>query len=415
MNNRRNFLKSSAAAGLALPWLESMGGFAHAQSAQNARPPQRLLLIGLTLGIHREAFQPSETGRDYQASEYLQLIDEFRDQYTVISGLDHPGVHGGHGTEPRLFTGIPSHSKNTLSLDQKIAGSIGDQTRFDSLALSAGNNEFSWTASGSRIPAEKKMAKVYSRLFVNENADSSEKVLKEISHGKSILDLVNRQAKSLRPHLSSTDKDKLEEYFESVRENERRLIKSEGWVHKPKPQVDANEPSDPSDESAIVDQLRNVCDMTHLAFKTDSTRVVTFGYFRQNKVNIPGVSNAYHSLSHHGKDPGNIAQLKLVEKEFFKGLKKLLTDLKNTREGDSTLLDRTTIIVSSNLGNGSSHSNKELPVLLLGGNYNHGQHLAFEPGAAPLSNLFVSTLNQFGIADKSFGVSTGALQGLEIG
>ena len=122
----------------------------------------------------------------------------------------------------------------------------------------------------------------------------------------------------------------------------------------------------------------------------------------------------YHPLSHHGQDPNNIAQLKLIEMELFKELKTLLTNLRNTKEGDANLLDRTTIIVTSNLGNASNHSTKDLPVLVIGGRFKHGQHLAFEPSTVPLSNLYVSVLNQFGQADKKFGTATGPLKGLEI-
>jgi hypothetical protein len=188
-------------------------------------------------------------------------------------------------------------------------------------------------------------------------------------------------------------------------------VKSESWVHTPKPKVDAPAPKDPADRAEIITQLRNVCDMTQLAFQTDSTRIVTFGYFQQNNVKVDGVTNGYHPLSHHGQDPENIAQLKLIEKELFKELKTLLTNLKNTKEGDGNLLDRTTVIVTSNLGNASNHSTKDLPVLVLGGGFKHGQHLAFEPSTVPLANLYVSVLNQFGVADKSFATSTGTLKG----
>lgn len=409
---RRNFLKAAGAT-LALPWLDSFEGFAHA--AQAKTPPQRLLMICLPLGIYRNAIIPADAGAGFQSPEYLSLLEKFRDRYTVISGLDHPGVNGGHSSEPRIFTGVPSHQKNARSLDQYVASKVGQQTRFDSLVLSAGRNEFSWTDSGTKIPSEAKMARVYVKLFGQEDKASTEKVLREIGHGKSIMDLVQRQAKALRPSLSPADQDKLEEYFESVRETERRLVKSERWVHTPKPKVDMPMPEDPTDRAEIITQIRNVCDMTHLAFQTDSTRVVTFGYFQQNSVNIPGVKNAYHALSHHGKDPNNIAQLKRIESEFFKELSRLLTNLQNTKEGDATLLDRTTIVVTSNLGNGSNHSTKDLPVLLLGGRYNHGQHLAFEPSTVPLCNLYVSVLNHLGLADPSFGTSTGTLEGLEIG
>ena len=409
---RRNFLRASGAA-LALPWLDSLSGFVHA--ADSKASPQRLLMICLPLGIYRDAIIPKESGAQYKPPEYLSLIDDFRDRFTVISGLDHPGVNGGHSAEPRIFTGVPSNKKNVRSLDQYLATQIGQETRFDSLVLSAGRNEFSWNDSGAMVPSESKMSRAYAKLFGQEDKAGTDKVLREIGHGKSIMDLVQRQAKALRPSLSPTDQDKLEEYFESVRETERRLVKSERWVHTPKPKVDLPTPADPADQAEIVTQLRNVCDIAHLAFQTDSTRVITFGYFQQNKVNVPGVSNAYHALSHHGKDPNNIAQLKRIEAEFFKELRRLLTHLKNTKEGDATLLDRTTVVVTSNLGNGSNHSNKDLPVLLIGGRFDHGRHLAFDPSAAPLSNLYVSILNQFGLADKSFGSSTGSLRGLEIG
>ena len=410
-STRRNFIKGTSAM-LGLPWLESLGGFVHA--ADKKAVPQRLILVGVPLGIYRDALMPKTAGFGYETSEYLSILDEFRDHFTVISGLDHPGIGGGHSAEARIFTGQPSNLRNVRSLDQYLAAHIGQQTRFDALTLAVGHNQFSWTDGGAMVPAEDKMANVYAKLFLDESRATAEKVVQQIGQGKSIMDLVQRQAQALRPRLSQADQEKLEEYFESVRETERRLVKSESWVHMPKPRVDVPAPRDPTSPGEIVTQLRNVCDMTYLAFKTDSTRVVTFSYFQQNNVNIQGVSNGYHSLSHHGLDPNNITQLKLVEKELFKELKTLLTSLKSAKEGDSNLLDRTTILVTSSLGNASNHSNKDLPVLLMGGRFKHGQHLAFEPSTVPLSNLYVSVLNQFGLADKKFGTATGPLQGLEL-
>jgi hypothetical protein len=412
MNITRRHLIKGTTAMLGLPWLESLGGFAHAADAK--AEPRRLVLINVPLGIYQDALKPKQAGPRYAASEYLAVLNDFRDRFTVISGLDHPGVGGGHASEARIFTGVPSNKRNARSLDQYLASKIGQHTRFDTLALSAGRNGFSWTESGTQVPAESKMANVYTRLFLDESKATEEKVIEDIGHGKSIMDLAQRQAKSLKPQLSQADQDKLEEYFESVRETERRLVKSEGWVHTPKPRVNAPVPKDPASGAEIVTQLRNVCDMTHLAFQSDSTRIVTFGYFQQNNVKVEGVTNGYHPLSHHGQDPSNIAQLKLIEMELFKELKTLLTNLQNTKEGDATLLDRTTIIVTSNLGNASNHSTKDLPVLVIGGRFQHGQHLAFEPSTVPLCNLYVSVLNQFGLADRTFGTSTGPLKGLEL-
>ena len=165
MTNRRNFIKGAGVT-LTLPWLET---FSQLHAADAESEPRRLLLICVPLGIYREAFMPTESGADYKATEYLSAIDEFRDQYTVISGLDHPGVNGGHSTEARIFTGVPSNKRNVRSLDQYLAGHIGQHTRFDAMPLSAGNSNFSWTDGGTMVPAESKMAKVFARMFVGEN------------------------------------------------------------------------------------------------------------------------------------------------------------------------------------------------------------------------------------------------------
>ena len=408
--SRRCFLRGAGVA-LGLPWLESLGGIAHA--AEAGKEPRRLLLICLPLGIFRDSLIPKQSGAGYELTEYLAPLAELRDRFSIVSGLEHPGVGGGHASQPRIFTGIPSAERNRRSLDQYVAATLGQHTRFDSLALSAGANDFGWTDGGSMVPAEKSIGDAFARLFAEEGAANKAKVLGEIGRGKSILDHVLDDARDLQSRLSQRDQGKLEEYFESVRATEKRLVKSEAWIHQPKPEVNSKPPA-PFAPDEIITNLRGVCDLTHLAFKTDSTRIITFGYFRQDTVAVPGVNVGYHNLSHHGQDEGNIAQLKRVERAFFDELKTLLTNLKNTTEGDATLLDRTMILVTSNLGSGNSHSNKDLPVLLAGGRFQHGQHLAFAPGTVPLCNVFVSVLNQLGFDDKSFATSTGTLKGLEL-
>ena len=158
-------------------------------------------------------------------------------------------------------------------------------------------------------------------------------------------------------------------------------------------------------------------DLIHLALQTDSTRLVTHpaAAARASVPPIPGVSLGHHDLSHHGQDPDKIDQLKKVEIEKMKTLRDFLTKLKETKEDGATLLDRTTVFFSSNLGNASTHSCKNLPVLLAGGGFKHGQHLAFDPkNAPPLANLYVSMLQRLGIEADKFGSSTGTLTGLEM-
>lgn len=411
LTSRRTFLKASGIT-LALPWLESLGGALHAADA--ATEPRRLLLVCLPLGIYRDSIIPAEAGPNFTAPAYLTHLEPFRSKYSILSGLDHPGVSGGHGAQPRIFTGVPSAESNRISLDQHVAATLGQYTRFDCLPLSAGAGDFSWTASGSMVPAYDKMADVYSMMFLATDPRKRKEIQTRLDNGQSILDFLDGQAASLKPRLSSTDQAKLEEYFDTVRNTEKRLAKSESWLDRPKPEVKAKPPVDPTSKDAISESIRNAFDMAFLGLKTDSTRVITVGYFRQGNVDIPGVENAYHALSHHGKDPGSIAQLNRIEDFFFQEFASLLDRLEKTREGDATLLDRTTIIVTSNLGNGSNHSNKDLPVLLAGGRFEHGSHHAFEPSTVPLSNLYVSVLNQLGLPDTSFGTSTGPLQGLNL-
>jgi hypothetical protein len=410
LSTRRRLLCGAGVA-LSLPWLESLGGIAHA--AEPGKEPRRLLLICLPLGIYRDSFIPKQSGASYEITEYLAPMVDLRHLFTIVSGLEHPGVGGGHAAQSRIFTGVPSAERNRRSLDQHVAATLGQYTRFDSLALSAGANDFGWTDGGSMVPAERNVADAFAKLFGEDGANNKTKLLQEIGRGKSILDHVLDEARDMQIRLSQLDRDKLDEYFESVRATEKRLVKSEEWMHQPKPKVNSQPPASFAPDEIIMN-LRGVCDLTYLAFKNDSTRVITFGYFRQDTVAVPGVNVGYHNLSHHGQDEGNIAQLKRVERAFFEELKTLLTSLQNTREGDSTLLDRTTIVVTSNLGSGNSHSNKDLPVLLAGGRFQHGQHLAFKPGTVPLSNLYLSVLNQLGLEDDQFATSTGQLAGLEL-
>ena len=211
------------------------------------------------------------------------------------------------------------------------------------------------------------------------------------------------------PSLGADDRDKLDEYFTSVRELEQRLAQDEAWSKKPKPKVDAKPPKDIPNAADLIGRTRLLFDLTHLALQTDSTRLVTITAGGTSRVPpIPGVTLGHHDLSHHGKDPGKIEQLKIVEVETMKTLRDLLAKLKQTKEDGASLLDRTMVFFGSNLGDASSHSVKNLPVLLAGGGFRHGQHLAFDPkNPPPLCNLYVSMLQRLGIETTSSAPAPG--------
>lgn len=410
LSTRRHFLRGVGIT-LSLPWLESLGGILHAADVE--KEPRRLLLVCLPLGIFRDALIPKQTGIGYEATEYPP-----RSRTSATSSPSSPAsnIRASVVVMPRSLASLPASllPSATAVRSTSMSPPHSASTRASTRSRSAPGPMTSVGPTAAAWCQPRKTSLMPSRNFSPRKARPTKpKSCAKIGRGKSILDFVLDEASDLRPRLSKRDQDKLEEYFESVRATEKRLVKSEEWMHTPKPQVGVKAPA-PFAQDEIITNMRNVCDLTYLAFKTDSTRVITFGYFRQDTVAVPGVKVGYHNLSHHGQDEGNIAQLKRVERAFFDELKTLLTNLKNAKEGNSNLLARTTIVITSNLGSGSSHSNKDLPVLLAGGRFQHGQHLALAPGAVPLSNLYLSVLHQLGMDDKSFGASTGTLKGLEL-
>jgi hypothetical protein len=410
---RRHFLRA-AGVSLALPWLD-----AHAQSPA-ARPSRRMVCICAPLGLHAPNLFPERSGREYGLTPYLEVLRELRDDFTVISGLAHPDVGSSHDSIYSFLTAAPHPEiragfRNSISLDQFAANHLSGETRFPSLALSCEGFSLSWTRSGAIVPSYSFPSTVFARLFLEGRPDEVEAQVRRIRDGRSILDAVGEQARSMQPRLGAADRDRMNEYLSSVRELERGLARSEEWSRRPRPRVEASPPQDNRNPADVVGKAQLMFDLIHLALQTDSTRLVTLLLLGTSLVPpIPGVSLGHHDLSHHGQDPTKIAQLRAVELAKMRAFGAFLAKLKETRDGDATLLDRTTVLFGSNLGNASSHSARNLPVILAGGGFRHGQHLAFNPAnPPPLSNLYVSMLQRLGIDADRFGSSTGTLAGLE--
>jgi len=414
---RRQFLRA-AGVSLALPCLDV---FSARASDAAGKPRQRMVCICTPLGLYAPNLFPEKAGKEYEPTPYLELLKDFRDDFTVISGLAHPGMSSGfaHQATASFLTGVPGAGRpgfrNAISVDQLAAEQIGDQTRFPSLTLSGEGLGLSWTRTGAIVPADNSPSKVFARLFLDGSPDEVRAQVRRLEDGRSILDDVREQADLLRTNLGAGDRDKLDEYLSSVRDLELRLVKDEAWCRTPKPKVDVPPPQDIPNASDLIGRTRLLFDLTHLALRTDSTRLVTIMLAGStNAPPIPGVSLGHHDLSHHGKDPGKLEQLKIVELETIKTVGDLLAKLKDSKEDGGTLLDHTTVFLGSNLGDASSHSVKNLPVLLAGGGFRHGQHLAFDPqDPPPLCNLYVSMLQRLGIETDKFGSSTGTLTGLE--
>ena len=410
---RRTFLRAAGVA-VALPALE-----AHACAASAAKPLRRMVCINTPLGLHPAAFFPEKSGKDYTLSPYLEILKELRDDFTVISGLTHPDVGPSHDSNFSFLTGAPHPEqragfKNSISLDQFAAEHLRGETRYASLPLSCEGFTLSWTRSGAMVPSEAWPASVFAKLFIEGKPDEVEAQKRRLQDGQSILDTVGEQAKKVKSGLGPSDRDKLDEYFTSVRELEQTLLQSEDWIKKPKPKVDAKQPQNVANPTDLIAKTKVWFDLIHLALQTDSTRLVTLQLLGTSGVPpIPGVSLGHHDLSHHGKDPTKIDQLKKLEIEKMKTLRDFLKKLKDTKEDGATLLDRTTVFFSSNLGDASTHAVKNMPIVLAGGGFKHGSHLAFDPkNSPPLCNLFVSMLQRLGLEVDKFGSSKGTLTGL---
>ena len=415
--SRRHFLRAAGIT-LALPALDSFLPRGHASATRT--PIRRMVCICTPLGLHAPYFFPEQAGKDYQLSPYLDLLKEFRDDFSVISGLSHPDVGSSHDSIYSFLTGAPHPEirggfRNSISLDQLAAEQIGGETRFPSLSLSSEGFGLSWTRSGALVPSETQPRAVFARMFFEGRPDEVQAQTQRLRNGQSILDTVREEASRMQASLGGRDREKVDEYFTSVRELEKRMVTAQEWAKKPKPVVDAKPPAEISNPADLVGKTRLMFDLAHLALQTDSTRLISMLMLGTSSVPpISGVSLGHHDLSHHGQEPGKIEQLKLVEIEKMKSVHELLTKLKKTQEEGASLLDRTMIFFSSNLGNAANHSARNLPVLLAGGGFKHGQHLAFDPkNPPPLSNLYVSMLQRLGIETDKFGSSTGSLSGLE--
>jgi hypothetical protein len=427
--SRRRFLQGAGIA-LALPFLDSMlSGFARAASISSplapGAVPRRMFAVCNNLGLLSQQFFPTGAGRDYVPSDYLKHLQEFRSDFTTFDGVSHPSVDSGHPADVCFLTAAPHPGggsfHNTISLDQVVAERLGILTRFPSLTLSVNtrSRSLSCTGTGVSIPPEDKAAEVFKQLFLQGTQAEVDSQVRKLDTGRSILDTVADQARSLQRTLGPNDRERLDQYFTSVRDLEHRLQVSKGWETKPKPVIDVPIPVDPANPAAYMAKVKLMYDLARLAFQTDSTRSITLMLDSASTPAVEGITETaitegYHNLSHHGKSPEKLAQLEALDHAHMRLLSNLYRDLQGVREGGETLLDRTMVLYGSNLGDANAHVCTNMPVILAGGGFRHGQHLAFDRERNyPLPNLFVSMLQRMGIEESRFASSTGTMRGLE--
>ncbi len=409
--DRRQFLRGAGGL-LALPFLTSLARpLAGAQPIADVR--RRFVCVGTFLGMYPGEWHP-EVGST-RVPKLLEPLMEHRNDFTVISGVDH-GINGGHQGTPSFLSGVyqPEYIgesimvRNQITLDQVAAKHLSKNSRFDSIQLGASEGKpsqtLSWDENGVPLLPEADPIKVFERLFVDDlNPAAADRAM---GFKRSVLDMVADDARRLQREIGAEDRDKVDAYFSSIRDVEKRIERQQQWVNTPKPGVP------PLLERPITfhENLDMMFELTALALQHDSTRVASIELPAGGLPIVLGGEqlSGYHGQSHHGKDPAVLQELIRIEQMHTRSLAKFITRLKGIQDGDATLFDRTQILFGSGLGNGSSHSNKNLPVLVAGGDLRHtGQDLIFAERTTPLSNVFVTMLQSMGIEQDAFAASTG--------
>ena len=409
--DRRHFLRGLGMA-LVLPAFESLNiGFA---AAAPKTDPRRLICIGNHLGFWPGGFFPTAEGHNYAISKTLAPLEKHQRDFTVFSHLDH-NAKGGHGAVHSFLTGVKKEEsagfpEKNISIDQVAAEHVGSATRYPSITAGiGGGTNMCWNRAGVNLPPVDNPARLFEALFVEASAGVKATEREQLSNRASVLDTLRESAKQLGGTLDAADRSKLDQYLTSVRDVERRLQMSQEWLGKPKPKSPIDAIKD--EERLQIEEIPLFMDLMTLALQTDSTRVATFEIplgFHTTELDV----GSYHGLSHHSKQEGLLTQLQIVEKYLMTQFAHLFGKLK-----EAGLMDSTLVVIGSGMGNASNHSNRDLPLLLAGGGLKHQGHLvcpAEERKRIQLSNLWLSTLQWFGVERERFGRSTGTFSGMEM-
>jgi hypothetical protein len=437
-NLSRRFVLRAAGAALALPLLDVMSPRRLIAAPSTFKPlphspaaHPRLICCYVPNGVNMFQWKPSGIGGDAVLSPTLTPLQRHRRDFTVLSGLGHPSADGGHSGADTWLTAADLDAVagrdycNTISIDQRLAEVHGVETRIPSLQLSdrsgsgsaLHSHTLSFDRSGTPLPAEDSPRRLFERLFVPESDSDRQATIARYRLRRSILDSVSDQSKKLARRLGKEDRDKLAEYFNSVRATEQRIERLEKWVDVPKPIIEskdlqlASKPNDAHDRPMWLDVMLEI---SYLAMLTDTTRVITFQWSREAGGYGGGGEN-HHELSHHGGDAGMLEKLAKIDQFHTNRLARFLDLLADTAEAGERMLDSTLVMYGSgmNSGEGGEHSPKDLPLLVAGGKslgLKHRGHVAFDKqNHPPLANVLLTLAQKAGWEQEQFADSTGTL------
>ncbi|NQV26355.1 MAG: DUF1552 domain-containing protein [Rhodopirellula sp.] len=433
--DRRTLLKGVGVS-LALPMLDCMGS----ETSQVERPkrfcatyfPYGSVFQNEDSEFAKWNWTPAGEGPDFTFGEIHRSMEPLRNDLTMLEGLSHPNGRsmGGHDTADIWLTGSEltgSRMKNTMSLDQIIAAHHMDQTRYSSLVLSTDggvgeptrSSTLSYNRNGQPIPAQNKPRVVFDRLF-GVKSDSVDSQRSDLQRTSSMLDRILEHSRSVRRQLGKHDQKKFDEYLASVRQIEQGVERSKQWLEIPKPRVDDVGLSLDADDSTPQELIQTMYDLMFLAFQTDSIRVATYQLGNMNGATsiagkfpqLLGLGNTMHTLAHGGAKGKGGEALGKWHQFLTDQMARFLTRLKSTEEGDGSLLDHTIVLYGSS--NSQTHRNANYPLMLAGGQQlglKHGRLIKSDE-QTPLSNVYVTVLNQLGVKADTFADSTARLDGL---
>ena len=433
---RRTFLKGVGAT-LALPLLD---GMVPAMAAVGDKRATRLSFVYIPNGIIMDQWTPAAEGAGFEMTPILEPLAPYRDQMLVLSGLDcknanpQPGEGGGdHERGSGAFlTGV--HPKKTggtdieagTSIDQVAAKELGNQTELASLELTldfaefvggcdpgyscAYTNTLCWRSPNTPIPMENNPRAVFERLFGSSDTTDPAERLARIKKDRSILDAVRQDVARLVPGLGPTDRRKLTEYLDAVRDVERRIQKAEEQSSQELPSL-VRPVGIPA---TFEDHIKLMFDLQVLAYQTDKTRVITFLLAHEQSTRAYpeiGIHDPHHPLTHHSGDQEKISKVIEIQKYHARMFSYFLEKMQATPDGDGNLLDHTMIVYGGSISDANVHKHEDLPILLIGGGdgkIKGGRHVRY-PKDTPVANLFVTVLDKMGTLAESFGDSTGEL------
>lgn len=443
--SRRTFL-GTAGVTLGLPLLEGMAPVGKlAQAAEEKAAPRRIACFYIPNGVNNSKWIPKTAGFGYELAPTHEPLRELKDDFSIISGIGHPGVEASHPGGDVFLTGAILNEapgldyRNTISVDQAAAEHLSRFTRFPSLELSrAGGtgslratHTMSFSREGVPLAAENNPRLVFERLFVDDNDSSRAKVLQRLEDNQSILDIVQDDTRSLNRRLGRSDKQKLDEYLTAVRSVEKQVQRSKAWLDIPKPKVDGSQLNfdvNSRSHDDLQDFMTTMFDLIFLAFQTDTTRVATFQIHPETTGQdfgaFLGFGGNYHGFSHHGGDPETLEKLAKIDRFHMEQFARFMKKLKAAQEGEGSMLDRTQLLYGGGVNNGytGGHYTTNIPVLFAGGRglgIRQGQHLAYRqadhpafrnhPASPPLTNLFNTMLQHLDVPAQSFANSTGTI------